>query len=61
MIDIAQAVLTEIRAATNGGCALGDERCQREIAAMLGRRTWRGHPGRPRKREAERRQIELPV
>jgi putative transposase len=58
---IAQPVLTEIRTATNGGYALGDERFQREIAAMLGRRTWRGRPGRPRKPEEEQGQIELPV
>jgi uncharacterized DUF497 family protein len=39
---LAEDLLTEIRNATNGGFALGGERFQREIAAMLGRRTWRG-------------------
>jgi len=53
--------LTEIRTATYGGFALGGERFQREIAAMLGRRTWRGRPGRPRRLEGEGGQIELPV
>jgi len=58
---IAQDMLTEIRTATNGGFALGGERFQREIAAMLGRRTWRGRPGRPKKPVLEAGQIELPV
>ena len=58
---IAQDVLTEIRTATNGGFALGSERFQREIAAMLGRRTWRGRPGRPRAPEREAGQMELPI
>ena len=58
---LAQDVLTEIRAATDGGFALGGERFQREIAGMLGRRTWRGRPGRPRAPEREAGQIELPI
>jgi putative transposase len=58
---LAPDVLTEIRTATNGGFALGDERFQREIAAMLGRRTWRGRPGRPRAPERESGQMELPI
>ncbi len=58
---IAQDVLTEIRTATNGGFALGGERFQREIAVMLGRRTWRGRPGRPKRPAPEAGQIELPV
>jgi putative transposase len=58
---IAQDVLTEIRTATNGGFALGGKRFQREIAVMLGRRTWRGRPGRPKRPAPEAGQIELPV
>ena len=58
---LGEDMLTEIRAATNGGFTLGSDRFQREIAAMLGRRTWRGHPGRPRNAEREETQIELPV
>ncbi|MDS4020176.1 MAG: transposase, partial [Candidatus Competibacter sp.] len=40
-------LVDQIRTATNGGYVLGTERFQKEIAAMLGRRTWRGRPGRP--------------
>lgn len=42
-------VMEEIRSATNGGFALGNQRFQAEIAAMLGCRVQRGKPGRPRK------------
>lgn len=44
---LAQDTLTEIRTATNESFALGTERFQREISAMLGPRTWRGRPERP--------------
>ncbi len=37
----------QTRTGTNGGFVLGTERFQKEIAAMLGRRIWRGSPGRP--------------
>jgi putative transposase len=37
----------EIRQATNGNLALGDERFRRELASVLGRRVERGKPGRP--------------
>ncbi|MCU0841732.1 MAG: hypothetical protein MUC79_08450 [Thiobacillaceae bacterium] len=53
--------LTEIPAAINSGLALGSERFQREVTAMLGRRTWRDRPGRPRTQEPEADQIELPI
>jgi len=39
----------EIRAAVNGGYALGNERFRAEIATMLGRRVEPGLSGRPRK------------
>jgi putative transposase len=41
------AVVTAIRAATNGNIALGSDRFHREIEAVLGRRTRRGKSGRP--------------
>jgi putative transposase len=41
--------LTEIRAATNGNYALGDERFQAEIANALSRRVIAGKGGRPAK------------
>lgn len=40
-------VIGQIRDATNGNFALGDERFQREIEAVLGRRAKRGVAGRP--------------
>jgi putative transposase len=54
-------LVDQIRTATNGGFVLGTERFQREIAAALGRRTWRGSPGRPLKSDVESRQQELEV
>jgi putative transposase len=51
--------IDEIRAATNGGYVLGGERFQRDIAAAIGRRTWRGRPGRPAKEPADDRQDRL--
>jgi hypothetical protein len=41
-------VVTAIRQATNGNCALGTNRFQAEIEAALGRRAHRGKPGRPK-------------
>ncbi|KJB91109.1 transposase [Skermanella aerolata] len=46
-----QSQIEEIRSATNGGFALGSETFQQHIANLTGRRTWRGHPGRPASRE----------
>jgi len=40
-------VVDAIRSATNGNFALGGERFQKEIEAMLGRRAGRGQAGRP--------------
>ena len=37
-----------LRGCTNGGFVLGSPKFERQIAAMLGRRTWKGAPGRPR-------------
>jgi putative transposase len=52
-------LVDQIRTATNGGFVLGTERFQKEIAATLGRRTWRGIPGRPIKADGEAKQREL--
>jgi len=54
-------LVDQIRSATNGGYVLGTERFQKEIAAMLGRRTWRGAAGRPHKQAGEDGQMELKV
>jgi hypothetical protein len=48
-----------LRAATNGGWALGDERFKRQIANALGRRVAPLARGRPPKAKAERRQLNL--
>ncbi|MGD8206909.1 MAG: transposase [Thiohalocapsa sp.] len=45
-----QELLERIRGAVNSGFVLGNERFEQQIAEMLGRRTWRGAPGRPRKK-----------
>lgn len=51
--QLAPGLVDQIRTATNGGFVLGTERFQKEIAATLGRRTWRGRPGRPIKSDGE--------
>jgi len=56
-----QALLDAIRESTNGGFVFGSGRFQKEIAAMLGRRTWKGSPGRPRKKASGDDQHELPL
>jgi len=43
----------EIRSTANGGYALGNERFNAQIAAMLERRVEPGAPGRPRKENSE--------
>jgi putative transposase len=49
-----------LRAATNGGWALGDARFARQIADAVGRRAAKLAPGRPNKdRPDERRQLKL--
>jgi len=50
-----------LRDATNGGFALGSDPFQRQIAAMVGRRTWPGKSGRPKKEPPDANQIELPI
>lgn len=48
---VLMTTVREIRAATNGGYALGSSRFKSEIAAMLGRRVEPGQSGRPKKHE----------
>jgi len=48
-----EAVVGEIRGATNGGFVLGTPRFQADMARMLGRRVVAGKPGRPRRPAAE--------
>jgi putative transposase len=59
--ELDPGLVDEIRSATNGGYVLGTERLQKEIAEMLGRRTWRGSPGRPikSKNDADQQELEL--
>jgi putative transposase len=52
-------VLEKLREGTNGGFVIGSERFERQIAAMVGRRTWKGSPGRPRKQMPANEQGEL--
>ena len=51
--------LQRLRDCTNGGFVIGSAKFERQIAAMLGRRTWKGSPGRPRKEEPDPAQTEL--
>jgi putative transposase len=59
--EIPEAELTAIRDATNGGFTLGSDRFQRQIASMVGRRTWPGKSGRPRKQAPDGDQLDLPL
>ncbi len=52
-------LLHRLRECINGGFVLGNKRFAQQIAAMVGRRTWKGSPGRPRKRDDDERQGEL--
>ena len=56
---LAEEFLDAVRAATNGGWALGDARFKRQIAKALGRRVAPLPKGRPRKARADRRQLNL--
>lgn len=51
----------EIRKATNGNFALGDNNFKRDIAARLGRRVECGKAGRPIRRQHDDRQVDLPL
>jgi putative transposase len=54
-VDFADA----LRAATNGGWALGDARFKRQIAKALSRRVAPLPKGRPPRRKSDRRQLNL--
>src|SRR5260221_2509965 len=54
-----QSFIADLRAATNGGWALGDERFKRQIAKALRRRVAPLPKGRPRKPRDDGRQINL--
>ncbi len=47
--ELEPGMLDQIRRATNGNFVVGSERFAAEVAAVLGRRTLPGNPGRPRK------------
>jgi len=53
------AFLDDLRAATQGGWALGDDRFRRRIAAASGRRAAPLTPGRPAAKRADKRQLIL--
>ena len=53
--------LQKLRECPSGGFVLGSDRFAREIAAMAGRRSWKGSPGRPRKKEVSEEQQPLPL
>ena len=42
-------IARRLRDCTNGGFVIGSPRFERQVADMVGRRTWKGSPGRPRK------------
>ena len=49
----------EIRKATNGNFALGDEGFRRKVAGLLGRRAEPGRPGRPAAQQSDESQLSL--
>jgi putative transposase len=50
--------MDEIRAATNGGYALGNKQFREAMARALGRRVEQGKPGRPSRAQGENQQSE---
>jgi putative transposase len=54
-----EGFVESLRAATNGGWALGDERFKRRIAKESGRRTVPLPKGRPPKPMGQKRQLDL--
>jgi len=52
-------VLQRVRDCVNGGFVLGSPKFERQVATMVGRRTWKGSPGRPRKETGSGGQREL--
>jgi putative transposase len=58
--SLESSLLNEIRQAINGGYVLGSDKFKQEVALTIGRRTWRGVPGRPQKAHLEEGQRTLP-
>ena len=58
-VALAEDVIGELRAATNGGWAIGGERFKQQIAKALGRRVTPRAPGRPADDGNDERQINL--
>ena len=52
-------VLPRVRDCVNGDFVLGSPKFERQVATMVGRRTWKGSPGRPRKETGSGGQREL--
>jgi len=59
--EIPEDALVALWDATNGGFALGSPRFLRQITAMIGRRTWPGKSGRPKKEPPDASQLDLPL
>lgn len=51
--------LQRLRDCTNDGVVVGRHQFERQIATMIGRRTWKGSPGRPPKETDVGAQTEL--
>jgi putative transposase len=47
--ELSAELLPRVRDCANGGFVLGAAKFERQIAVLLGRRTWKGLAGRPRK------------
>jgi putative transposase len=54
-----EAIVKQIREATNGNYALGSSRFQDEVARMLGRRVVKGKAGRPKTASTDPNQMNL--
>jgi putative transposase len=59
--ELSAELLQRLRDCANGGFVVGSPEFERQIDAMLGRRTWKGSPGRPRKETKSDEQGELSV
>jgi putative transposase len=59
--ELSSEILQRLRECTNGGYVLGSGQFEQQIASMVGRRTWKGSPGRPQKKDVGEDQQQLPV
>jgi putative transposase len=59
--ELSGETLQRLRECTNGGYVVGSDKFEQQIAAMVGRRTWKGSPGRPQKEDVGEEQQQLPV